>query len=83
MSPLAGRPRGEPDQATFVGRLAAVIRTRRERAKLTPAEVCKRLKIGASTYYRWESGERPPRTEDLPALAAALGCTVRQLMPPD
>jgi transcriptional regulator with XRE-family HTH domain len=46
---------------------------------LDPIEVADLLGIGRSTYYSWESGERAPRSEDLPRIAEMLGTSVGAL----
>lgn len=78
---MPGRPRVESDGSSYSGRLAIAIRARRDKAKRLPADVAQEMGVALATYYRWESGEAAPRMDDLPALAKALGCSVRSLMP--
>lgn len=35
----------------------------------------------ATTWYRWEKGASLPRLDRLPAIAAALACSPRALIP--
>lgn len=77
----AGRPRAEVDESTYAGRFAAGLRRRRDKAGLLLADVAREVNVATVTVYQWEAGSRSPRIEDLPALAKALGCSVRALMP--
>ena len=52
----------------------------RERASLTQQELADILKIDRSAISKWETGEFLPRTEKLPAIAKALGCTIDELL---
>lgn len=56
-------------------------------AAVSNAELARRLgrpgKAGESWVRRRTHGQTPPRAEDLAAIAAALGCPVANLMPPD
>jgi transcriptional regulator with XRE-family HTH domain len=70
----------EPDQTTFVGRIAAEIRRRRVKKKLTVEAAAAAGDVPAPTWYRRENG-RGLTLESLPAIAAALGCQARDLIP--
>lgn len=52
----------------------------RERASMTQQELADILKIDRSAISKWETGEFLPRTEKLPAIAKALGCTIDELL---
>jgi len=52
----------------------------RERAALTQQELADVLKIDRSAISKWETGEFLPRTDKLPAIAKALGCTIDELL---
>lgn len=51
----------------------------RERAKLTQRELADVLGVERSTVAKWESGAAYPRASQLPALAAALHCSIDEL----
>ena len=62
------------------------IREYRETAGLTKTELAKKMGVSIPTVSRWERGEDYPAAVRLPALAAALDCTIDQLygrQPPD
>lgn len=75
------RPTKEADLRTFVGRFGAELRRRRERKKHTVEEAAAAAGVPAPTWYAWESGRYAPPLEKLPAIAAALGCSPRALIP--
>lgn len=77
---MAGRPAHDPDTSTFLGQIGAEIRRRRERKKLSVADAAAAAGVPAPTWYRWEAG-KGLTLERLPAVAEALGCKVRQLLP--
>ena len=56
------------------------LKSYRERASLTQQELADILKIDRSAISKWETGEFLPRTEKLPAIAKALGCTIDELL---
>lgn len=70
----------EPDTSTFVGRIASEIRRRRVRKKLSVEEAAAAAGAPVQTWYHWEQGKTLP-LERLPAIAAAVGCRVRDLIP--
>ena len=74
------RPSKPIDTTTFSGRIAAEVRRRRERKKLTVQEAAARADVPASTWYTWEQG-RHLALDCLPRIAAALGCQERDLVP--
>lgn len=81
-----GRPPKQPDKSTFRGRLAALIRARREALGLTVADIEARLQaagtpISSHALYKYETGERPVTADDLPALAKALETSIHKLIP--
>lgn len=75
----AGRPRVERTE-TFAERVGAQIRARRELKKYSVEEAAGRADIPVPTWYHFESG-RHLRLERLPAIAKALRCGVRTLIP--
>lgn len=46
---------------------------------MTQKELAKKMGLSPSTVSMWEKGERNPRTEKLPELASALGCSIDDL----
>lgn len=46
---------------------------------MTQKELAKKMGLSPSTVSMWEKGERNPRTEKLPELARALGCSIDEL----
>lgn len=73
-----GRPHIAPDPATLSGRVAARIRARRRRRKLTVPQAAAAAGIATRTWYALESGFVPLKR--LPAIAEVLGCRVADLM---
>lgn len=55
------------------------LNTMRRRAGLTVAELADRMSVTRATIYFWEAGRYWPKTECLPQLAQALGCTIDDL----
>lgn len=74
-----GRPSAEPPD-TFVGRIGQRIRSRRERKKLSVEAAAQAAGVGVPTWYHWEAG-RHLNIARLPAIAGALACKVRALIP--
>ena len=68
------------DTSSFVGQIAAEIRRRRLRRKLSVAEAAEAAGVPAQTWYHWEQAHSLP-LDRLPAIAAALACKVRNLIP--
>jgi transcriptional regulator with XRE-family HTH domain len=66
-----------------VGQVAAGIRQRREHLKLDVSEVAAAASASAQGWYHWEQGTHMPPLAKLPAIAAALKCTPRDLIPDD
>jgi transcriptional regulator with XRE-family HTH domain len=68
--------------------LAENLKARRKQLRLSQDQVAERARerTGATVYHsdvsRWESGARRPTIEKIEALAAALSCTVADLMTP-
>lgn len=67
------RPR-KPAQA-----LGAALKEARLARGLTRAALAQKLEVDASSVYRWESGTREPCSDDLVALAHALGVSCSDL----
>jgi transcriptional regulator with XRE-family HTH domain len=74
------RPPSPIDDSTFVGQIAAEIRRRREKKKLTVEQAAAAAGAPVQTWYHWEKGRHLP-LDRLPAIAQALGCKVRALIP--
>lgn len=55
------------------------IKELRKAADLTQCQLAELVGVTQSTVASWEAGEKWPRAQMLPALAAALGCTVNDL----
>lgn len=57
-----------------------MIKDMRKKAGITQTELAKKLGIAQSAVSAWESGEKSPRTAKLMEIAAALNCTVDDLL---
>lgn len=55
------------------------IRTLRQKAELSQAELAKKLGVTQGTVSQWESGQILPATAKLVKIAEALRCTVSDL----
>ena len=77
---MSGRPPEPIDESSFPGQVGARIRARRERLKLTVPKAAERAGSNEQTWYNWEVGRHLP-LDRLPAIAEALGCKVRTLIP--
>jgi len=73
--------RKEPDTATYSGRFAVRLRTLREKAGLSIAELADITGIHPKSLYDWEAGKPTFRLDVLPDLAEALGVKPRTLLP--
>jgi transcriptional regulator with XRE-family HTH domain len=74
------------DESRYGGRFAANLRRLRIKAGLTGKQLSAAItaqgfQIEWRTLYGWEAGERTPPFDALPALAAALGVSIRSLFP--
>jgi transcriptional regulator with XRE-family HTH domain len=75
------------DESSYGGRFAGNLRRLRIKAGMTGKELAAAItEEGFDTQWRtcygWESGERSPPMDALPAIAAALGVSIRTLFPP-
>jgi transcriptional regulator with XRE-family HTH domain len=77
---MKGRPPKELDQSTYTNQVAARIRERRVKKKLTVAAAAGKAGVPTATWYQWERAYALP-LDRLPAIAAALGCHPRKLLP--
>lgn len=59
------------------------IRTKRVAAKLTQAELAKRLGVYQGAVSQWESGMTNPKLDKLKAMAELFGCTLDELLRED
>ena len=55
------------------------IKELREKKKMRQEDLATRLNVDRTTVTKWETGETSPRTDKLPELAKALGCSINQL----
>lgn len=81
-----GRRKVQPDLTTYSGRVAAQLRSLREKSGWTVEETIERLEraglqVARATYFQWEQGRRAIAIENLPALAQVFGKTVRSFLP--
>jgi len=74
------RPLKQQNETTYSGRVGAIIRRRRLRKKLTVEQAADRAGMPTSTWYHAEAG-RHLTLQRLPAIAEALGCKPRSLLP--
>jgi len=80
------KPKKAANLETYSGRLAHRIRTLRERAGLDVERFSVTVtqagyKVAVPTIYHWENGTNQPSLDALPYIAAALGVSVRTLLP--
>jgi len=78
---MSGRPPKPINEKTFIGAMAAAIRARRVKAGLSVDEACARAKITTAAWYDWESARNAVPVRTLPAIARALGCKAKALVP--
>ena len=83
---MAARPPKLIDVSSYSGRFAERLRTLREKAKLTAEQAAEAVSeagfaVAKRTYYGWEGGTRQPPFDALPAIAKALGQSIRSIMP--
>ena len=55
------------------------IRLYREKLGITQQQLAKMMGLYQSTIAMWEAGNRLPRSDKLPELAKALGCSIDDL----
>ena len=56
------------------------IKKYREKSGITQQQLAAILKVSQSTVAMWETNNSLPRTEKLPEIAKALGCTIDELL---
>jgi transcriptional regulator with XRE-family HTH domain len=76
------RPLKEIDEGELPGQVGARIRARRLKLKMSVAKAAGLAGVSQPGWYHWEKGESLPLAK-LPAIAKALGCSMRSLLPPD
>ena len=69
------------DESTFLGRFAVRLRVLRENTGMDVYEIAEAYGFARTSFYDWENGRRTPPLEKLPRIAAALGVSVRNLLP--
>lgn len=55
------------------------IRMLREKQKITQAQLAEELGVNQKAVSQWECGTAMPSADKLPAIAAALSCTINDL----
>ncbi len=55
------------------------IKELRLKAHITQKDFSQKLKVSQTAVSLWESGATNPRSDDIPAIAEALGCTIGEL----
>jgi len=75
------RPQKPVDESALAGKVGARIKVQRLKKRLSVLEAAGHAGVSATMWNSWEDGRRLP-LDRLPAIAAALGCSVRSLMPP-
>ncbi len=71
------------EAATLARAVGAEVARRREACGLTQTELALAVGCDRSAVSRWEGGRRLPTLPHLAALARALGCCARALLPED
>lgn len=56
------------------------IARKRRRKGMTQAKLAKLIGVTQKDVSRWENGMRKPRAENLAKIAAALGCSIEELI---
>ncbi|MFH5805289.1 helix-turn-helix transcriptional regulator [Alienimonas sp. DA493] len=69
------------DEPSYRVRFGRRIKAIRIEAGLSAVDVANRVGTTRNTMHRWERAEAAPHLDVLPNLAAALGCTVPEMMP--
>lgn len=64
----------------FTRRVTETIEQKRRDRKMTIDELCKKAGIGRNSYYVKQRGERCFNTEEIDAIAKALGCDALLLL---
>lgn len=67
--------------SSVLSHLAAAIRERRGRRNRSTSEAATAAGCSEVAWRKWEAGERWPGPESLAAIARALGCRPRDLLP--
>lgn len=57
------------------------IKEARAKAGMTQEELANKIGVTTVTIWRWESNQRPPRSNYLDLIAGAVGCSVTDLIP--
>ena len=55
------------------------IRDKRKALKITQLKLAETMGVKRNTISQWETGSRHPDHDKIPALAAALGCSIDEL----
>lgn len=60
-----------------------IIKDRRVAKGMTQGELARLIGVSAPAIAQWERGDTNPTADKLPAIAAALGCTIDDLFKHD
>ena len=60
-----------------------IIKDRRVAKGMTQGELARLIGVSAPAIAQWECGDTNPSADKLPAIAAALGCTIDDLFKHD
>jgi len=63
--------------------IGALIRRQREAMRMTVAQLARRIEVSRNTVTNYEAGKTEPTASDLVRLAAALGCSINDLLQSD
>jgi DNA-binding XRE family transcriptional regulator len=74
--PVVVKADPDPKAVQVTAYIPLRIRTARQKADLTVAQLAKRVGVSCGAVARWESGQRRPDPALLGALAGAIGCPV-------
>jgi DNA-binding XRE family transcriptional regulator len=82
------RPGPEPDESTYLGRIAKRLKGLREQAGLDSDDAAAAItragyEVSAGTIYRWERGETQPHVAALPAIATAYKLSSSRIVLPN
>ena len=78
---MAPKPRKTFDSESFSGKFAIIIKSLRDKNKMSVEELAEKSGIPTPTIYKWEAADRCPINEQLLDLAKALDVDVAELIP--
>lgn len=74
------RPRKDPESAAVRRSLAEVLRSHRERCKMTQEFVAEKIGVSRQAVSKWESGASEPSTTNLVKVARLYGVDPAELL---